>query len=309
MAISPAARRRPARARPGRRGLAAVPESGPRRGRVRRRRRRPGAVGADEDGLPPASAFWCSTWPTRPRRWLRPPRPRGAALVLVPGPAEALALLEKGLPWTASTSAGCTSPSARSSSARAVPRRKGQGLPARDRRARRAPGGTDAAFGPRRGSRADAEASMNVWTRTRRRGRGRAARARRRLDRARFSSLAPVRRGPLLGWAVRRPVDRGALGAAFEALTLEELPLGGCLNFSAPVAAGVAAWLAAGPAAMPGEAAFPAGLFAGWAHARVERVPAPRPRRPRAPREAALPRGARRASAGNWPRPCPFRRP
>jgi hypothetical protein len=78
--------------------------------------------------------------------------------------------------------------------------------------------------------------------------------------------------GPLVGWALGAPWTGAVLGATFEALTLEELPLGGRLDFSAPVAAGAAAWLAAGPAALPAEAAFLAGLGAGWAHARVERA-------------------------------------
>jgi mannose/fructose/N-acetylgalactosamine-specific phosphotransferase system component IIC len=77
--------------------------------------------------------------------------------------------------------------------------------------------------------------------------------------------------GPLVGWLCGDPMTGSVLGGVFEALTLEELPLGGRLDFSAPVAAGAAAWLAAGPAALPGEAAFLAGLAAGWAHARLER--------------------------------------
>jgi mannose/fructose/N-acetylgalactosamine-specific phosphotransferase system component IIC len=76
--------------------------------------------------------------------------------------------------------------------------------------------------------------------------------------------------GPLVGWAFGSAWTGAALGGVFEALTLEELPLGGCLDFSAPVAAGVAACLAAGPAALPLEAAFLAGLAAGAVHARVE---------------------------------------
>jgi hypothetical protein len=76
--------------------------------------------------------------------------------------------------------------------------------------------------------------------------------------------------GPLIGWALGATWTGAVLGAAFEALSLEELPLGGRLDFSAPVAAGAAAWLAAGPAALPSEAAFLAGLAAGWLHARVE---------------------------------------
>jgi mannose/fructose/N-acetylgalactosamine-specific phosphotransferase system component IIC len=76
--------------------------------------------------------------------------------------------------------------------------------------------------------------------------------------------------GPLVGWAFGDPWAGAALGAAFEALTLEEMPLGGCLDFSAPVAAGVAAFLASPRGGLPCEAAFPAGLAAGWAHARLE---------------------------------------
>ena len=76
--------------------------------------------------------------------------------------------------------------------------------------------------------------------------------------------------GPLVGWALGSPWIGAGLGGCFEALTLEELPLGGRFDFSAPVAAGVAAWLAAGPAQLPCEAAFLSGILAGWAHARVE---------------------------------------
>lgn len=78
--------------------------------------------------------------------------------------------------------------------------------------------------------------------------------------------------GPLVG-ALRGDAWTGAaLGVAFEALTLAELPLGGCLDLSAPVAAGTAAWLASGAGALAPEAAFASGLVAGWAHARLERV-------------------------------------
>jgi mannose/fructose/N-acetylgalactosamine-specific phosphotransferase system component IIC len=76
--------------------------------------------------------------------------------------------------------------------------------------------------------------------------------------------------GPLIGWACGDPWTGAVLGAAFEALTLQELPLGGCLDFSAPVAAGAAAFLASSRGGLPPEAAFPAGLAAGWAHARME---------------------------------------
>lgn len=77
--------------------------------------------------------------------------------------------------------------------------------------------------------------------------------------------------GPLLGW-IRGDVWTGAaLGAAFEALTLAELPLGGRLDVSASVAAGAAAWLACGADGIPPAAAFLAGLATGWIQARVER--------------------------------------
>jgi mannose/fructose/N-acetylgalactosamine-specific phosphotransferase system component IIC len=76
--------------------------------------------------------------------------------------------------------------------------------------------------------------------------------------------------GPLAGWALGAPWAGAALGATFEALTLEELPLGGCLDFSAPVAAGVAVCVAAFNRELPWEAAFLIGLAAGWAHARLE---------------------------------------
>jgi mannose/fructose/N-acetylgalactosamine-specific phosphotransferase system component IIC len=76
---------------------------------------------------------------------------------------------------------------------------------------------------------------------------------------------------PLVGWARGDVWSGAALGAVFEAVTLAELPLGGCLDLSAPVAAGTAAWLACGPSGLPLEAAFLTGLAAGWVHARAER--------------------------------------
>lgn len=76
--------------------------------------------------------------------------------------------------------------------------------------------------------------------------------------------------GPLMGTLLGSPLLGAGLGAAVEAVTLEDLPLGGNLRLSAPVAAGVAVWLAAGPSAVAVEAAFPAGLAVGWVHARME---------------------------------------
>jgi mannose/fructose/N-acetylgalactosamine-specific phosphotransferase system component IIC len=87
-----------------------------------------------------------------------------------------------------------------------------------------------------------------------------------------FLLSRPLVVGPLVGWLCGNVWAGAVLGGTFEALTLEEMPLGGCLDFSAPVAAGAAAWLSAGPAGLPSEAAFLAGLSAGWAHARLERL-------------------------------------
>ncbi|HXS99496.1 MAG TPA: hypothetical protein VN915_02375 [Elusimicrobiota bacterium] len=86
-----------------------------------------------------------------------------------------------------------------------------------------------------------------------------------------FALSRPVFIGPIIGGLLGSPWIGAGLGVAFEALSLEDLPLGGGFDFSAPVAAGVAVFLAAGRAALPLEAAFLAGLAAGWAHARVER--------------------------------------
>jgi len=87
-----------------------------------------------------------------------------------------------------------------------------------------------------------------------------------------FALSRPVFIGPIIGGLVGGPWIGAGLGVAFEALSLEDLPLGGGFDFSAPVAAGVAVYLAAGRANLPLEAAFLAGLAAGWAHARVERA-------------------------------------
>ena len=87
-----------------------------------------------------------------------------------------------------------------------------------------------------------------------------------------FLLSRPVFIGPLVGCALGSPWIGAGLGVVFEALTLEDMPLGGRFDFSASVGAGVAAWLAAGPVKMPCEAAFPVGLIAGWVHARVEGI-------------------------------------
>jgi hypothetical protein len=77
--------------------------------------------------------------------------------------------------------------------------------------------------------------------------------------------------GPLLGWIFGDPWTGALLGGTIEALTLVELPLGGRLDLSAGVAAGVAAWLACGAPQIPRELALALGLFAGFIHARLER--------------------------------------
>ncbi len=110
-----------------------------------------------------------------------------------------------------------------------------------------------------------------------------------------FLLSRPFVTAPLLGFALGSPWLGAAVGAVFELLTLTELPLGGCLDLSAPIAAGSAVFLAAGPAALPLEAAFPAGLAAGWAHARVERAL-------RARRAAACRRAEEALAAGRPPR-------
>jgi PTS system mannose-specific IIC component len=84
-----------------------------------------------------------------------------------------------------------------------------------------------------------------------------------------FLLSRPLVAGPLIGWLQGDAGTGAAIGVAFEAVSLAELPLGGRLELSASVAAGTAAWLACG-GILPSEAAFLAGLAAGFAHARVE---------------------------------------
>lgn len=105
-----------------------------------------------------------------------------------------------------------------------------------------------------------------------------------------FLVSRPIFLAPLVGWARGNAWAGAAVGVVLELATLAETPLGGRLDFSAPVAAGVGAWLAAGD--LPREAALVAGLAAGWAHARAESLL--RRGRSAAPRriEEALARGA-----------------
>lgn len=78
----------------------------------------------------------------------------------------------------------------------------------------------------------------------------------------------PLVVGTVIGWLSGDALGGAALGASFEVLGLADLPVGGCLTWSAPVAAGVAALLS-GAGAESGPC-FLAGLVAGVAHARVE---------------------------------------
>ena len=86
-----------------------------------------------------------------------------------------------------------------------------------------------------------------------------------------FLFARPFVVGPLIGWALGDAGTGAAFGVMFEALTLEELPLGGRLELSASIAVGTAVWLAVGPAEIAPEAAFFCGLAVGWAHAAMER--------------------------------------
>lgn len=78
----------------------------------------------------------------------------------------------------------------------------------------------------------------------------------------------PLVIGALLG-ALTGHLQAGLLfGAAFELLSLCDLPVGGCLTWSAPVAAGTATVIAGGGASIP--LAFAGGVLAGVLHSRAE---------------------------------------
>jgi mannose/fructose/N-acetylgalactosamine-specific phosphotransferase system component IIC len=85
-----------------------------------------------------------------------------------------------------------------------------------------------------------------------------------------FMISRPMILGPALGLILEQPVLGAGLGALCELLCLEELPVGGSLPLNAAVAVSVALLLAASPAPAAPELAFPVGLSAGWAHARLE---------------------------------------
>lgn len=99
----------------------------------------------------------------------------------------------------------------------------------------------------------------------------------------------PLVVGAALGALTGRAQAGMLFGAAFELLSLCDLPVGGCLTWSAPVAAGTAAALAGAGASIP--LCFAAGVAAGVLHSRVEAFE----RRRRAETGDAL---AERAQAG-----------
>lgn len=78
----------------------------------------------------------------------------------------------------------------------------------------------------------------------------------------------PFVAGVLFGFLAGSPRDGALIGASCELLSLADLPVGGCLTWSAPVAAGVGALLAGSGAPLP--VSLAAGLAAGVLHARAE---------------------------------------
>jgi mannose/fructose/N-acetylgalactosamine-specific phosphotransferase system component IIC len=74
--------------------------------------------------------------------------------------------------------------------------------------------------------------------------------------------------GVLLGALAGAPEMGALFGAAFELLSLGDLPLGGHLTWSTSVAAGVSSLLAGGGCAFP--VSLAAGIFAGLIHSRIE---------------------------------------
>ncbi|MDD5655734.1 MAG: PTS sugar transporter subunit IIC [Elusimicrobia bacterium] len=80
----------------------------------------------------------------------------------------------------------------------------------------------------------------------------------------------PIVLGPLLGLCLGQPAAGLALGAAYELLGLNDLPMGERMPLNGSVAAAAAILLSAGDRALAPELAFPAGLAAGWTHRRLE---------------------------------------
>lgn len=82
-----------------------------------------------------------------------------------------------------------------------------------------------------------------------------------------FMISRPLVVGALFGLGLWRPLEGLLVGAVIEAFGAEEPPVGGRVPLNGTVAAGVAMLM---PLPLP--AAFPAGLLAGWLHARGEQV-------------------------------------
>lgn len=99
----------------------------------------------------------------------------------------------------------------------------------------------------------------------------------------------PLVAGAVLGALTGRPEAGLLFGAAFELLGLCDLPVGGCLTWSAPVAAGTASILAGGGTSFA--LCFLGGVAAGVLHSRLEAFE-------RARRAATGDALARRAEAG-----------
>ena len=87
-----------------------------------------------------------------------------------------------------------------------------------------------------------------------------------------FMISRPIVFGPVMGAVVGQPGLGTGLGALCELFCLEALPVGGSVPPNASVAGAAALVLALGAAPVAVELALPAGLFAGWAHARLEVV-------------------------------------
>lgn len=99
----------------------------------------------------------------------------------------------------------------------------------------------------------------------------------------------PLVVGSLLGALSGDAISGAMFGAVFELLSLCDLPVGGCLTWSAPVSAGTAVVLAGRGVSFP--LCFAGGLAAGLLHARAEKLE-------RARRAATGDALARRAEAG-----------
>ncbi|MBI3551119.1 MAG: PTS sugar transporter subunit IIC [Elusimicrobia bacterium] len=110
-----------------------------------------------------------------------------------------------------------------------------------------------------------------------------------------FMLSRPIVVGPVLGLWLGQPALGAGLGVLCELFTVEELPVGGNLPLNATAAVAVALLLSLGPAPVAPELALPAGLFAGWAHCKLESLL----RRRRAALCAAV---ESRLSAGQEPR-------